>query len=117
MEETDSKIAMGTSTEKPNSSIQQHAADLREITKTPSVEKTGADDLDEAFRYLRDHTDEQSEGVDLKALRRKIDWHIVPIMFACYVLQFLDKVVINVSSSRGYGLGSPLISPLYSMPR
>jgi hypothetical protein len=29
--------------------------------------------------------------VDEKALVRKIDWMIVPIMFACYFLQYLDK--------------------------
>jgi hypothetical protein len=31
------------------------------------------------------------------ALVRKIDWHIVPILFAAYFLQFLDKVIVNVS--------------------
>ena len=30
-------------------------------------------------------------------LVRKIDWHIVPIMFLVYFLQFLDKVTLNVS--------------------
>lgn len=33
----------------------------------------------------------------LKALRRKIDWHIVPIMFCCYAMQLIDKVLLNVS--------------------
>ena len=41
-----------------------------------------------------------SEPDDLEvnetALVRKIDWHIVPILFAAYFLQFLDKVIINV---------------------
>lgn len=31
-----------------------------------------------------------------KALYRKIDWRIVPILFLTYFLQFLDKVVVNV---------------------
>lgn len=35
------------------------------------------------------------------ALLRKIDWRIVPIMFACYLLQFLDKVIINYSATMG----------------
>lgn len=54
-------------------------------------------DLDKAYLYLN-HQSEAAETVDLKALRRKIDWWIVPIMFACYTLQFIDKVVINVSA-------------------
>ena len=37
--------------------------------------------------------------VNLQALRRKIDWRIVPIMFLCYTVQFLDKVNINVCFS------------------
>jgi hypothetical protein len=63
---------------------------------SPNFHIKGEDDLDEAFKYLHDHTDAESAGIDLVALRRKIDWHIVPIMFACYTLQFVDKVVINV---------------------
>jgi hypothetical protein len=31
------------------------------------------------------------------ALLRRIDWRIIPIMFLAYFLQFLDKVVLNVS--------------------
>jgi len=34
-------------------------------------------------------------------LLRKIDWRIVPIMFMCYFLQFLDKVVINYANVMG----------------
>ncbi|KIW99684.1 uncharacterized protein Z518_11097 [Rhinocladiella mackenziei CBS 650.93] len=39
-------------------------------------------------------------GQDSKLLRR-IDWRIVPIMFACYFLQFLDKVLINYANVMG----------------
>lgn len=53
-------------------------------------------DLDKAYIYLTQHNN-ADETVDLKALRRKIDWWIVPIMFACYTMQFIDKVMINVS--------------------
>jgi hypothetical protein len=44
-----------------------------------------------AFRYIQDvkeSSDEAAaENVDLKALRRKIDWHILPVMFLCYTMQ------------------------------
>lgn len=56
-------------------------------------------ELDEAFRYLHDHAGSETQAVDLHALRRKIDWRIVPIMFAAYTLQFIDKVVINVGTT------------------
>lgn len=53
---------------------------------------------DDAVDYLETHT--ESAGVDLIALRRKIDRRVLPYMFCCYVLQFLDKVMLNVSRSR-----------------
>jgi hypothetical protein len=33
-----------------------------------------------------------------RALLRRIDWRILPIMFLTYFLQFLDKVSLNVGS-------------------
>lgn len=50
---------------------------------------------DDAVDYLETHT--ECVGVDLIALRRKIDRRVLPYMFCCYVLQFLDKVMLNVS--------------------
>jgi len=32
-----------------------------------------------------------------KAIVRRIDYRIVSLMFFCYLMQFLDKVMINVS--------------------
>lgn len=66
---------------------------------SPIVGAERDDDVDDAFKYLHDHAvaGSESTSINLAALRRKIDWRIVPIMFACYVLQFIDKVVINVS--------------------
>lgn len=57
-------------------------------------EKRAYKDADRALEFLQ--RNEESEvgtviAVDEKALVRKIDWMIVPIMFACYFLQYLDK--------------------------
>lgn len=65
--------------------------------KTPeAVPHAVADRHDDAVVYLEGH-DEQSAHVDLRALRHKIDRRLMPYMFCCYVLQFLDKVMLNVS--------------------
>lgn len=56
----------------------------------------GADRHDDAVVYLEGHGDVRP-NVDLVALRRKIDRRLLPYMFCCYVLQFLDKVMLNVS--------------------
>lgn len=34
--------------------------------------------------------------MDDKKLLRKVDWHILPIMFLTYFLQMIDKISINV---------------------
>jgi hypothetical protein len=60
--------------------------------KEPAVQ---AVDRDDAVVYLEDH--HVNANVDLAALRRKIDRRLLPYMFCCYVLQFLDKVMLNVS--------------------
>ena len=59
-----------------------------------------ARNLDQAFWYVEKSSAGNdvypSSASDLKALRRRIDWHIVPIMFCCYTMQFIDKVLLNV---------------------
>ena len=59
-----------------------------------------ARDLDQAFWYVQESSignDAYPTPIgDSKALRRKIDWRIIPIMFCCYTMQFIDKVLLNV---------------------
>ena len=73
-------------------------------SKQPEVaaQQLPSEKQDEALRYLENHNGisaAEVDAVDLKALRTKIDWHIVPLMFLCYFFQFIDKVIINVSNS------------------
>ncbi|GME46979.1 allantoin permease [Neofusicoccum parvum] len=59
-------------------------------------------DGDAALEFLRTEgaTGEILE-VDEKALVRKIDWMIMPLMFGCYCLQYLDKTLINYAAVMG----------------
>lgn len=77
-------------------------ADARVEPSGPYITNRTAHDLDRAFWYVQESSVGSSDvyptsASDLKALRRKIDWHIVPIMFCCYTMQFIDKVLLNVS--------------------
>ncbi|KAK3688937.1 allantoate permease [Podospora appendiculata] len=60
-------------------------------------------DVDAAWNFLSGHRDADNvaSGADLAALRRKIDFHIVPIMFLCYMMQFMDKVILNYALVMG----------------
>jgi hypothetical protein len=59
--------------------------------------------MDTALKYLASHHEiaNADEGAttttsNLSALRRKIGWHIVPLAFLYYTMQFIDKVLLNV---------------------
>jgi len=56
-------------------------------------------DADQAFTFLSNikQSDQVVADVDLKRLRRRIDWHLMPLFFLCYTVSFLDKVILNVS--------------------
>ncbi|KAJ5112925.1 hypothetical protein N7456_001459 [Penicillium angulare] len=64
-----------------------------------SVPKTTGQ-VDDAAFYLETHA-EENINMDLKALRSKIDRRLLPYFFCCYVLQFLDKVMVNYAAVMG----------------
>ncbi|OKL61076.1 hypothetical protein UA08_03076 [Talaromyces atroroseus] len=73
--------------------------------KEPGVaaEQLAMEKQDEALQYLEGHNVDSAavDAVDLKKLRTKVDWNIVPLMFMCYWLQFIDKVIINYAAVMG----------------
>jgi hypothetical protein len=54
--------------------------------------------VDEAWDFLQAHGADAPDAQDdeLKAIRRKVDWAILPLLFVAYMLQFVDKALINV---------------------
>ena len=56
--------------------------------------------MDQAYDFLTrtgaSVSYDDTSHIELRRLRRKVDWRIVPLMFACYTLSFIDKVVLNV---------------------
>lgn len=74
-------------------------ANTRENGREKAQVSSGQKSLDDAWSYLNtQHRDSHdANSISIKALRRKVDWRIVPVMFGCYTMQFLDKVILNVS--------------------
>ncbi|KAG6059068.1 hypothetical protein E4U17_006980 [Claviceps sp. LM77 group G4] len=89
--------------EKRNEDIPQTASSSTSSDKAPAFLPTaGVTNVDAAWKFLNDHREIVGvDAVNLNALRRKIDWHIVPLMFLCYTMQFLDKVVLNYAAVMG----------------
>lgn len=56
----------------------------------------------ESSREASSHSEqEDASGDQLRRAVRKVDWAIMPLMFLCYFLQFLDKVLINYANIMG----------------
>ncbi|KAL8708412.1 MAG: hypothetical protein Q9220_006702 [cf. Caloplaca sp. 1 TL-2023] len=59
-------------------------------------------DLDQAYFYVQEGNNAvEATPTELRALRRKVDFWIVPIMFCCYTMQFIDKVLLNYAAVMG----------------
>ncbi|KAL3420336.1 allantoate permease [Phlyctema vagabunda] len=72
--------------------------ELDSVEKQP-ITTAGAD---EALGFLRREDEHGSlTEIDEKKLLRKIDWMVMPLMFACYILQYLDKTLINYANVMG----------------
>ena len=74
-------------------------SDLMDRKEAAAIHETRLDprSMDAAWKYLdTHHSTAHGELADLKALRRRVDWRIVPLTFLCYTMQFIDKVLINV---------------------
>ncbi|KAF2120374.1 major facilitator superfamily domain-containing protein [Lophiotrema nucula] len=72
------------------------------IADEAAPEKPIYSDADKALEFLA--VNEQGDEhtiVDEKKLVKRIDWMIVPIMFACYFLQYLDKSLLNYAAVMG----------------
>ncbi|KAK5016536.1 hypothetical protein LTR39_002033 [Cryomyces antarcticus] len=86
----------------PESGDPQTLSNLKASGMSESKHVPHSQDLDQAYWYVQ----EASSGRDaipasesiLKSLRRRIDWRIVPIMFCCYTMQFVDKVLLNYAA-------------------
>lgn len=75
--------------------------------RVPSPPKAGAitdvAHADAALSFLRNTstTIRPMTPEDEKRLLRKIDWMIMPLMWICYCLQYLDKTLINYANVMG----------------
>ena len=68
---------------------------VEEPTVISDPEALHIENLDDQLAHLIPDKKEYDRVV------RKIDWRIVPIMFLCYALSFLDKVVLNYAAVMG----------------
>jgi hypothetical protein len=80
----------GDSSPSPQSDIE-----IGSVAVVEEVPKDG----DEALRFLKSHHAVGELTIeDEKKLLRKIDWMVMPLMWSCYCLQYLDKTLGKIQS-------------------
>ncbi|CAI7670579.1 unnamed protein product [Penicillium manginii] len=87
---------MGVPSEKHDHPVRRDDLDID--VKNGTIQDGKAD---AALDFLRTGDNLDATEVDEKTLVRKIDWMIMPLMWAAYNLQYLDKVLINYASVMG----------------
>lgn len=68
---------------------------LSEVLDSVSVSA----DTDQAYEFLSSVrvSTTQVSAVDLASLRRRVDYRLIPFMWLCYTMCWLDKAILNVS--------------------
>lgn len=70
--------------------------------------------LDDNYEIYKSARDVEIDPAQAKRVLRKIDGHIMPILFITYMLQYLDKNSINFASVYGLKKGTGLQGDDYS---
>ncbi|KAI1427134.1 allantoate permease [Xylaria sp. FL1777] len=65
-------------------------------------------DLDDNYEFFVAGDEVDATKREIKKVVRKIDYHIVPLLFVIYFLQYLDKNAINFANSYGLQQGTNL---------
>ena len=75
---------------------------------------TSEKNVDDAYRVFAKTQDLDASPAEIKHVISKIDWHVVPILFVTYMLQYLDKNSLNFASVYGLQEGTHLKGQDYS---
>lgn len=99
-------MASSTSNEKEvvktTASTSSRGHDEAEVGQVEELSSSSTADVDAALDFLRHEGPVREMTVeDEKRLVRKIDWMIMPLMWMCYCLQYLDKTLINYANVMG----------------
>jgi hypothetical protein len=87
--------------ERKNFCVQESDLASKESDAVPGDRSDNDSRFDQALDFLKQHKNDAA--VDLsrqasftRALRRRVDFRVIPFLCCCYTLNFLDKVLLNV---------------------
>lgn len=76
------------------------------VTEINSVPSLASDTLDDNYKLYESLRDTEIDPAEAKRVRRKVDLRVLSLLMITYILQYLDKNSINLSSV--YGLQKSL---------
>ncbi|KAI0475744.1 allantoate permease [Xylariaceae sp. FL0804] len=86
-------------------------------SSSEDVSAASARDLDDNYRLFKDAQQDgglDADAAEVKKVVRKIDLHVVPVLFMIYFIQYLDKNSINFANAYGLQEGTNLHGQDYS---
>jgi hypothetical protein len=88
--------------------------DIESVQPSPHVSSETSSQLDDTYGAYKKNQGLKVDATEAKRVLRKIDFHVVPILFFTYLLQYLDKNGINYASAFGLEEGTNLSGQDYS---
>ncbi|CAK7212681.1 hypothetical protein SBRCBS47491_001549 [Sporothrix bragantina] len=89
------------------------AADVGPVEEA-AFEKQDLVNDDEALKYLNNHVIQVTPEEE-KAVLRKIDWRVIPLLMAINCIQLIDKVTISTAATYGMITEANLVGQEYSL--
>jgi hypothetical protein len=88
--------------------------EIEAIQPSPLVLSEASSQLDDTYEAYKRNQGLEIDVREAKQVLKKIDLHVVPILFVTYLLQYLDKNGINYASAFGLEEGTNLSGQDYS---
>jgi hypothetical protein len=78
-------------------------------SESPKSAPASASDLDDNYALYQQQAGQQLDPDEAKAVLRKVDLRVLPVLIVIYLLQYLDKNGINYASAYGLEEGTGLV--------
>lgn len=87
--------------EKKDISVHESDGISKDNDTVPADHSDNDSRFDQALDFLKQHKNEAAVSLSrqaafTRALRRRVDFRVIPFLCCCYTLNFLDKVLLNV---------------------
>lgn len=92
------------SVEKKGISVHESDGAPKDNDAVPADGSDNDSRFDQALDFLKQHKNDAAVSLSrqasfTRALRRRVDFRVIPFLCCCYTLNFLDKVLLNVRHS------------------